>query len=269
MKQALNVIHPDARLGENVVVEAFSTIAADVVIGDGTWIGPNVSIMDGARIGKNCKIFPGAVISGIPQDLKFKGEKTLAEIGDNTIIRECVTVNRGTAAKGKTVVGKNSMLMAYVHVAHDCHVGNYCILVNSVGLAGEVEVGDFAIIGGMTAVHQFCRIGTHSMVGGASKVRKDVPPYIRASREPLQYVGVNTIGLRRRNFSNDSIYAIQDILRTLYQKGLNTSQALLKIENEFPAGTERDNILDFVRKSSRGIIKGYDPETDKADEDDL
>jgi len=269
MKQALNVIHPDAKIGKNVVVESFSTIAADVVIGDGSWIGPNVTIMDGARIGNNCKIFPGAVVSGIPQDLKFRGEITVAEIGDNTIIRECVTVNRGTAAKGKTVVGSNSMLMAYVHVAHDCQIGNHCILVNSVGLAGEVEVGDFAIIGGMTAVHQFCKIGTHSMVGGASKVRKDIPPYVRASREPLQYVGVNTIGLRRRNFSNESIYMIQDILRVLYQKGLNTSQALDKIENLFTAGEERDNIVGFVRSSSRGIIKGYDPENGTSDEDDF
>ncbi len=269
MKQSLNVIHPDAKIGKNVVVEAFSTIAADVVIGDGSWIGPNVTIMDGARIGNNCKIFPGAVISGIPQDLKYRGEQTIAEIGDNTIIRECVTVNRGTSAKEKTIIGSNSMIMAYVHVAHDCHIGNYCILVNSVGLAGEVEVGDFAIIGGMTAVHQFCKIGTHSMVGGASKVRKDVPPYIRASREPLQYVGVNTIGLRRRSFSNETIYTIQDILRVLYQKGLNTTQALEKINYEFPASQERDVIVDFVRNSSRGIIKGYDPENGKSDEDDF
>lgn len=269
MKGALNVIHPDAEIGKNVVVESFSTISGDVVVGEGTWIGPNVTIMDGARIGNNCKIFPGAVISGIPQDLKFKGEKTVAEIGDNTIIRECVTINKGTAAKGKTVVGSNTMLMAYVHVAHDCFIGNGCILVNSVGLAGEIEVGDFAIIGGMTAVHQFCKIGAHSMVGGASRVRKDVPPYIRASREPLQFLGVNTIGLRRRNFSNETIYTIQDILRVLYQKGLNTSQAVEEILNEFPVSEERDNVVEFVRSSTRGIIKGYDPANGKPDEDDF
>ncbi len=269
MNQALNRIHPDAKIGKNVVVESFSTISADVVIGDDSWIGPNVTIMDGARIGKKCRIFPGAVIAGIPQDLKFRGEKTVAEIGDNTIIRECVTVNRGTAARGKTIVGSNSMLMAYVHVAHDCHIGNHCILVNSVGLAGEVEVDDYAIIGGMTAVHQFCRIGTHSMVGGASKVKKDIPPYIRASREPLQYVGVNTIGLRRRNFSTESIYTIRDILQVLYQKGLNTTQALEKILDLFSQGEERDNIVDFVRGSSRGIIKGYDPDNGATDEDDF
>ncbi len=269
MKKAFNQIHPDAQIGKNVIVESFSTISQDVVIGDGTWIGPNVTIMDGARIGNNCKIFPGAVVSGIPQDLKYRGEKTIAEIGDNTIIRECVTINKGTAAKSKTVVGSNTMLMAYVHVAHDCVIGNGCILVNSVGLAGEIEVGDFAIIGGMTAVHQFCRIGAHSMVGGASKVRKDIPPYIRASREPIQYVGVNTIGLRRRKFSNDTIYNIQDILRVLYQKGLNTSQALERIVNEFPVSDERENIVSFVKNSTRGIIKGYDVENGKPDEDDF
>ncbi len=269
MKQTINVVHPDAKIGKNVVVESFSTVAGDVVIGDGTWIGPNVTIMDGARIGNNCKIFPGAVISGIPQDLKFRGEKSVALIGDNTTIRECVTVNRGTSAKGETVIGSNSMLMAYVHVAHDCKVGNNCILVNSVGLAGEVEVGDFAIIGGMTAVHQFCRIGSHAMVGGASKVRKDVPPYIRASREPLQYVGVNAIGLRRRNFTNETIYMVQDILRVLYQKGLNTTQALDKMAGDFPASEELDTIIDFVKKSTRGIIKGYDPENGHKDEDDF
>jgi UDP-N-acetylglucosamine acyltransferase len=269
MKQEFNVIHPEAIIGKNVVVEAFSTISADVSIGEGTWIGPNVTIMDGARIGKNCKVFPGAVVSGIPQDLKFKGEKTVAEIGDNTIIRECVTVNRGTIAKGKTLIGSNSMLMAYVHVAHDCLVGNNCILVNSVGLAGEVEVGDYAIIGGMTAVHQFCRIGAHSMVGGASRVRKDVPPYVLASRDPLQYVGVNTIGLRRRNFSNETISMIQEILKLLYQKGLNTSQALEKIINGFPDKQERDIIVSFVRGSKRGIIKGYDPEMDQNGDEEM
>ncbi len=268
MNKTLNVIHPDAKIGKDVVIEAFTTIHGDVVIGDGTWIGPNVTIMDGARIGKNCKIFPGAVISAIPQDLKFRGEESYAEIGDNSVIRECVTVNRGTAAKGKTVVGNNTMLMAYVHVAHDCLIGNNSILVNSVGLAGEVEVGDFAIIGGMTAIHQFCRIGAHTMVGGASKVRKDIPPFIRASREPLRYVGINSIGLRRRNFSNETIYAIQDVLRILYQKGLNTSQAIERILSELPQSNERDLVVDFVRGSTRGIIKGYDPETDPREEDD-
>jgi UDP-N-acetylglucosamine acyltransferase len=269
MKQALNVIHPEAKIGKDVIVESFSTISADVEIGDGTWVGPNVTVMDGARIGKNCKIFPGAVISGVPQDLKFRGEETTAEIGDNSIIRECVTINRGTSSKGRTFIGNNTMLMAYVHVAHDCHIGNNCILVNSVGLAGEIEVGDFAIIGGMTAVHQFSRIGAHSMVGGASRVRKDVPPYVLASREPLQYVGVNTIGLRRRNFQAATIGMIQEIFKLLYRKGLNTTQALEKILNDFPGQPERDIIIDFVRNSSRGIIRGYDPETNDDEGIDL
>jgi UDP-N-acetylglucosamine acyltransferase len=266
MKQAINVIHPDAKIGNDVIVESFSTISGNVVIGDGTWIGPNVTIMDGARIGKNCKIFPGAVISGIPQDLKFRGEESTAEIGDNTVIRECVTINRGTSSKGKTSVGSNTMLMAYVHVAHDCHIGNNCILVNSVGLAGEIEVGDFAIIGGMTAVHQFSKIGAHSMVGGASRVRKDVPPYVLASRDPLQFVGVNNIGLRRRNFQASTISMIQEIYKLLYRKGLNTTQALEKISEDFPDLPERDIIIEFVRSSSRGIIRGYDPETNHAEE---
>lgn len=263
MSQSLNVIHPEAKLGENVVVEPFTTIAADVVIGDGTWIGPNVTIMDGARIGKNCKIFPGAVVSGVPQDLKYAGEITTAEIGDNTIIRECVTMNRGTSAKGKTVIGKNCLIMAYVHVAHDCFIGNNCILVNNVGLAGEVEVEDFVIIGGMTAVHQFSKIGTHAMVGGVSKIRKDVPPYIRASKDPLAYVGINSIGLRRRGLSNETIYAINDTYRIIYQQGLNTSNALKKVEETIPQSPERDHIIEFIKTSKRGIIKGWSTEDDE------
>jgi UDP-N-acetylglucosamine acyltransferase len=257
MSQALNVIHPDAKIGENVIVSPFTTIAADVVIGDGTWIGPNVTIMDGARIGKNCKIFPGAVVSGIPQDLKYAGEPTTAEIGDNTVIRECVTVNKGTTAKGKTVIGKNCLIMAYVHVAHDCLIGNNCILVNNVGLAGEVEVEDFVIIGGMTAVHQFSKIGTHAMVGGVSKIRKDVPPFIRASKDPLSYVGINSIGLRRRGLANETIYAINDVYRIIYQQGLNTTNALKKVEETIPQSPERDHIIEFIKGSKRGIIKGW------------
>lgn len=257
MSQSLNVIHPNARLGNKVIVEPFTTIAADVVIGDGTWIGPNVTIMDGARIGKNCKIFPGAVISGHPQDLKYAGEITTAEIGDNTVIRECVTINKGTVAKGKTVIGKNCLIMAYVHVAHDCQIGNNCILVNNVGLAGEVEIDDFAIIGGMTAVHQFSKIGAHTMVGGASRIRKDVPPFIRASKEPLSYVGINSIGLRRRGLSNETIYAINDTYRIIFQQGLNTTNALAKVEETIPQSPERDHIIEFIKGSKRGIIKGW------------
>jgi len=228
-----------------------------VEIGEGTRIGPNVTILEGARIGKNCIIFPGAVISAVPQDLKFKGEKTVAVIGDNTTIRECVTINRGTSAKGQTIVGNNCLIMAYVHVAHDCVVGNNVVLVNSVGLGGEVVVDDWAIISGHSVVHQFVHVGAHAMVSGASKVGKDVPPYIKAGRDPLSYVGINSIGLRRRNFSNEKINEIQEIYRIIYQRGLNNSDAVEFIEANLPASDERDEVILFVRNSKRGIIKGY------------
>ena len=251
----LAFVQPEAKLDKGVTVEPFSTIASDVEIGEGTWIGPNVTIMDGARIGKNCRVFPGAVISAIPQDMKFKGETTIAEIGDNTTIRECVTINRGTVAAGKTIVGKNCLLMAYVHVAHDCLIGNNCILVNNAGLAGEVVVDDWAILSGATMVHQFVHIGKHSIIGGGSKVRIDVPPYITADREPLAYIGVNSVGLRRRKFSNEKINEIQNMFRVIYLKNLNNSQALEEVEREFPKSIERDEILSFFRNSSRGVIR--------------
>lgn len=251
----LAFVQPQAKLDKGVSVEPFSTIAGDVKIGEGTWIGPNVTIMDGARIGKNCRIFPGAVISAIPQDMKFKGEKTTVEIGDNTTIRECVTINRGTVASGITAVGNNCLLMAYVHVAHDCRVGNNCILVNNSGLAGEVVVGDWAILAGASLVHQFVHIGKHSIIGGGSRVRIDVPPYITADREPLAYVGVNSVGLRRREFSNEKINEIQEMYRLIYLKNLNNSQALEMVEGEFPKSIERDDILNFFRNSSRGVIR--------------
>lgn len=260
MKQPLAYVHPEADIADNVVIEPFVSIDKDVVIGEGTRIGSSVTIMPGVRIGKNCRIFPGAVIGAVPQDLKFKGEYTTVEIGDNTTIREFVTINRGTAAKGKTVVGSNCLLMAYVHVAHDCVVGNNIILVNNTQLAGEVIVDDYAILGGMTAVHQFVHIGSHVMLSGGSLVRKDVPPYIKAGREPLSYVGINSIGLRRRNFTNEKIREIQDIYRYIYQKGLNTSQAVEIIEAEVPASPERDEILLFIKDSKRGIIRGYFPD---------
>lgn len=256
MRYELAYIHPDARIGKNVVIEPFSYIAGDVEIGDGTWIGPNVTIMGGARIGRKCRIFPGAVISAIPQDMKYAGEESTAEIGDNTTIRECVTVNRGTKVAYKTVVGNNTLLMAYVHVAHDCVVGNNCILANSVGLAGEVIIDDWAILGGATAVHQYVKIGGHVMIGGGSKVRKDVPPYVKTDRDPLIYLGINSIGLTRRNFSKEKIEEIHEIYRLIYQKGLNYTQAMEKIENEMPATPERDYILSFIKESKRGIIKG-------------
>jgi len=257
MNQPLAFIHSEAKIAENVVIEPFTTISKNVTIGEGTWIGPNVTIMEGARIGKNCKIFPGAVIAAIPQDLKFNGEQTTAEIGDNTTIRECVTVNRGTIAKNKTVVGDGCLLMAYVHVAHDCAVGNRVILGNATQLAGEVEINDWAILSGLVAVHQFVHIGSHVMISGGSLVRKDVPPFIKAAREPMAFVGVNSIGLRRRNYSNEQIRDIQEIYRALYQRGLNNTQALEYIEAELPASKERDEIILFIRNSNRGIIRGY------------
>ena len=260
MKQPLANIHPEAKIAENVTIEPFATIYQDVVIGEGSWIGPYVTIMPGTRIGKNCKIYPGAVVGGDPQDLKYRGEYTTTEIGDNNIIRECVTINKGTSAKGKTVVGNNCLIMAYVHIAHDCVVGSNVILVNNTGLAGEVEVDDFAILGGFTAVHQFCHIGKHVMLSGGSLVRKDVPPYNKAGREPLSYAGINSIGLRRRGFSNETITELQDIYRIIFQKGYNNSQALEVIEAEMPASNERDEILLFIKDSKRGIIKGYFPD---------
>ena len=260
MKQPLAYVHPEAKIADNVVIEPFASIDKDVVIGEGTRIGSSVTIMPGVRIGKNCSIFPGAVIGAIPQDLKFKGEYSIVEIGDNTTIREYVTINRGTSAKGKTVVGNNCLLMAYVHVAHDCVVGNNVILVNSTQLAGEVIIDDFAILGGMSAVHQFVHVGPHVMISGGSLVRKDVPPYIKAGREPLSYVGINSIGLRRRNFTNEKIREVQEIYRYIYQKGLNISQAAEIIEAEMPASTERDEVLLFIKDSKRGIIRGYLPD---------
>ena len=213
--------------------------------------------MEGAHIGKNCRIFPGAVISAIPQDLKFNGEDSLTIIGNNCTIRECATINRGTSASGKTIVGDDCLIMAYAHIAHDCIIGNNCIIVNSVSLGGHVKIGDFAIIGGLSAVHQFASIGKHSMVSGGSLVRKDVPPYVKAAREPLSFVGINSIGLRRREFSDTKIKEIQDIFRILYQKNFNNTQAILKIETEIDASPERDEIISFVQNSGRGIMKGF------------
>ena len=255
-------VHPDAKIGENVIIEPFAMIYKDVVIGDGSWIGPNAVIMEGARLGKNCRVFPGAVVAGVPQDLKFVGEYTTVEIGDNTTIRECVTINRGTSAKGKTVIGNNCLIMAYAHVAHDCEIGNNVIIVNSVLLAGEVAVGDWAIVSGGSAVRQFARIGEHAFISGCSQVRKDVPPFVRAAREPLCYVGINSVGLRRRGFSNEQIYAIQDIYRYIYQSEMNNSSAISYIEANMPSTPIRDMVINFVRSSKLGIMKGWTSEVD-------
>ncbi|MEP2935505.1 MAG: acyl-ACP--UDP-N-acetylglucosamine O-acyltransferase [Gilvibacter sp.] len=257
MNQPLAYVHPGAKIAKNVVIEPFTTIHNNVVIGEGTWIGSNVTIMEGARIGKNCNIFPGAVISAIPQDLKFNDEETTAEIGDGTTLREYVTVNRGTVDRGKTVIGKNCWIMAYCHIAHDCVVGDNCIFSNNSTLAGHITVGDHVVLAGMTAIQQFCTVGNHAFVTGGSMVRKDVPPFVKAAREPLSYVGINSVGLRRRGFSSEKIREIQNIYRILYQRNYNNTQGAAIIEAEMEATPERDEILEFIKRSKRGIMKGY------------
>nr|WP_297783970.1 acyl-ACP--UDP-N-acetylglucosamine O-acyltransferase [uncultured Allomuricauda sp.] len=257
MNQPLAYVHPGAKIAKNVVIEPFTTIHNNVTIGEGTWIGSNVTIMEGARIGKNCSIFPGAVISAMPQDLKYQGEDTTVHIGDNTTIRECATINKGTSDRMKTVIGNNCLVMAYCHIAHDCVVGDGCIFSNNSTLAGHVTIGENVVLAGMVAVHQFVSIGNHAFVTGGSLVRKDVPPYVKAAREPLSYVGINSIGLRRRGFDSDKIREIQNIYRLLYQRNYNNSQAASIIEAEMEATPERDEILQFIRDSQRGIMKGY------------
>lgn len=248
-------VHPNAEIGKNVTIDAFAYIDENVVIGDGTHIYPHATVLSGARIGKNCNIFPGAVISAIPQDLKFVGEETTAVIGDNTTIRECATVNRGTASKGTTIVGSYCLIMAYAHVAHDCKLGDRIILGNATQLAGEVVVDDWAIISGGTLVHQFCHLGAHIMVQGGSRISKDIPPYVMVGREPLGYMGLNIVGLRRRGFIAEQMNAIQESYRYIYLSGLNTTQALDAIEKNIPESKEREDILSFIKSSERGIIK--------------
>lgn len=256
-KYPLANVHPEAKIGNNVTIEPFATIQKDVVIGDDCWIGPNAIIWDGSRLGKNVKVYPGASVSSIPQDLKFSGEQTETHIGDNTVIREYVTISRGTTDKFKTVIGKNCLLMAYVHVAHDCMIGNNCILVNTVQVAGHVTIEDWAIIGGASALHQFVKVGAHVMLSGGSLVRKDVPPFTKAAREPLSYAGINTVGLRRRGFTSEKISEIQEIYRYVFMKGMNITKALELVENTVATSTERDYILNFIKTSERGIMKGY------------
>lgn len=249
-------IHPDAKIGSNVVIEPFATIYADVEIGDGTWIGPNAVIMDGARIGKNCQIYPGAIVSAPPQDLKFAGEYTTAEIGDNTIIRECVSIHRGTSDKMKTVVGNNCLLMGYVHIAHDCVIGNKCILANYTGLSGHNVLEDNVILEGKVGTQQFVRIGQHSFVAGGSLVRKNVPPYVRAAREPLTFAGINAIGLRRRGMNDETIKTVEDIYRHLFVLNNTISSGVSAIENEVEDCEVKTNVLEFIKASDKGIIKG-------------
>lgn len=250
-------IHPKAIIGKKVIINPFSTIEEDVEIQDGTWIGPNVTIMNGARIGKNCKIFPGAVISAEPQDLKYKGEKTFTYIGDRTVIREAVTINKGTLALGYTKVGSDCLIMATAHIAHDCVIGNHVIIVNGVGLAGHININDYAILGGMVAVHQFTQIGAHSLIAGGVLVRKDVPPYVKAVREPIAYGGINRLGLFRRGFKQHQVETIKNIYHVLFQQGLPNTKAIEKIEKTFPPSEEKQIILNFIKDSKRGVIKGY------------
>ncbi|MEK9741087.1 MAG: acyl-ACP--UDP-N-acetylglucosamine O-acyltransferase [Flavobacteriaceae bacterium] len=250
-------IHPKAILGKNVEVGSFTTIENNVEIGEGTWIGPNVTLMSGTRIGKNCKVFPGAVIGAIPQDLKFSGEESLAIIGDFTTIRECVTINRGTKETGKTFIGTHNLIMAYSHIAHDCIVGSHCVFSNNSTLAGHIKIGNHVILAGLVAIHQFCSIGDYAFVGGGSKVRKDIPPYVKAAREPISYAGVNSVGLRRKGFSAEKIEEIQSIYRILFQNNLNTTNALRLIEVKQFDSPERDLILQFIKQSKRGLMKGY------------
>lgn len=252
----LSYIHPNAQIGKDVEIAPFVTIYDDVVIGDGTRIHPNVTLYPGARIGKNCEIFPGVTVAAVPQDLKFKGEYTTAEVGDNTVLRECVTIHRGTASKGRTIVGNNCLIMAYCHVAHDCNLGNNIIISNATQLAGEVVIDDNVVIGGGTLVHQFTHIGSYVMIQGGTPVNKDVPPYVMAARTPVSYVGLNIVGLRRRGFSNEQIAQLQDIYRRIFSSASNMTDALKAIEQEIPQSPERDYVISFIRNSERGVIKG-------------
>ncbi len=257
MVHQLAAVDKRAKIGKNVTIEPFTTIAGDVEIGEGTWIGPNVTIMDGARIGKNCQIFPGSVIAAIPQDLKYEGEESFVYIGDRTTIRECVTVNRGTKASGRTILGTDCLIMATTHIAHDCIIGDHVVIVNGCGIAGHVEIGDYTVMGGLSAIHQFCKVGKHVMIAGGTLVRKDIPPYVKVAREPMSYAGINSVGLRRRGYSNDKIFEIQKIFRYIFQMKTNVTQAMNQIEKEMLPTAERDEILEFVRDSPRGIVRGY------------
>lgn len=249
-------VDPKAELGRDVVVEPFAYIAGNVKIGEGCWIGPHAVILEGAELGYGCRVFPSAVVGAIPQDLKFKGEKTRAIVGARTTIREAATVNRGTASRGETRVGADCLIMAYSHVAHDCVIGDHVILGNSTQIAGEVEVDDYAILSGGTLVHQFTRIGCHVMVQGGSRVTKDVPPYVLAGRDPLTFMGLNLVGLRRRGFSIVRIQELQEAYRLLYRDGLNITQALDRIVAEVLQSEELNTVLEFVRSSERGVIRG-------------
>lgn len=257
MIHPLAYVHPDARVAAHVSVEPFAYIAADVTVDEGTWIGPHAILDNGARIGRACKIFGGAVIAGVPQDLKYRGEKTTAEIGDGTMVREYATVNRGTAARNRTVVGRDALVMSYAHVGHDCVVGDHCILANNVSLAGEVEVDHWAILGGHVAVHQFTRVGKHVMVSGGTMVSMDIPPYILVGHSPATYGGINSVGLKRRGFSPEQLTLIQDMCRILFQSGYAYSKGVERVKEQIPDSPERGEMLDFIAASTRGLVKPY------------
>ena len=249
-------IHPDSKISKSTIIEPFSYIDANVEIGKNCWIGNNVTIYSGARIGNHVKIFPGAVISAIPQDLKFNNEKSTVEIDDHTTIRECVTISRGTIDKLTTKIGKNCLIMAYSHIAHDCIIKDNCIIGNTAQIAGHVNIDEFAIVSAGSLVHQFTKIGCHSMIAGGSLVRKDVPPYCKAGKDPLSYRGINSIGLKRRDFSSNQINQIQNIYRIIYLEGRNNSQAVKKIKSGIKDSNEKSIVLNFLENSDRGIIKG-------------
>ena len=257
MISPLAYVHPDAKLGQNVTVEPFAYIAGDVVIGDDCWIGPGAVIHDGARIGKRCKIHTAASISCLPQDLKFRGEKTTAEIGDDNDIREYVTISRGTASRGKTVIGNGNLLMAYVHVAHADVIGSHCVVANRCSFAGEVEVGDWVVIGGHCAIHQWVKIGDHVMLQGGTLLTKDVPPYITVRSDTSSYAGLNRIGLQRRGFTDEQLDNLTKTCRILFQSDMNYLNACNEAEAQVPQSAERDALIDFIRSSQRGVIKPY------------
>jgi UDP-N-acetylglucosamine acyltransferase len=257
MISSLASIHPNAKLGNDVTIDPFAVIHDNVTIGDGSHIMSNVVVMSNTKIGQHCRIFPGAVLGAIPQDLKFVGEDTTVEIGDHTTIRECVTVNRGTKDKWKTTLGSHCLLMAYSHVAHDCIVGDHVILANGVQLAGHVEVGDYAIIGGLCGVQQFTRIGKHAYIGGQSAIRKDVPPYVKAAREPISYMGINVVGLHRRNFPHHQIETISQIYHLLFVGNHSTSSGLNQVKERIPESEIKSEILQFIQDSKIGVIKRF------------
>jgi UDP-N-acetylglucosamine acyltransferase len=251
------VVSPKAQLGENVHIGPYAVVEDDVTIGDGTWVGAQAVVHNGTRLGSECKIHQAAAIGGAPQDLKYKGEPTVLEVGEKTVVREFVTLNRGTAETGKTTIGSNCLFMAYAHVGHDCVVGSNVIMANCVALGGHVRIGEWVIIGGLSPVHQFCSIGDHAMIGGGFRVVKDVPPYILAGNEPLIFEGLNIIGLRRRGFPPNVIKLLDKSFRLLYNSNLNVSQAVARIKQEIELIPEVQNLLNFIAKSKRGIIPGH------------